>query len=389
MAAPNTLDKNPSDAARPKLPPTAQDWLQTLASVGLTPAMIGELNKIWIGAGGDAKVATPLALRYVRSTPWYAKTYPGISAGINAGLFSDERGYSDYRNTITQVYKQYYNRAPTNAEVGVYVTKGQSPTQIAKQFSSAAAAGSIPDPLKKLFTPAELKALTDQAAGIDTALGQRIKAEAELASGVSQMYQDFTGKPVSRAALDSLLKAGATPEAVGRAFAQQENVNAMNPAVAALFTPGEVQQAAAAAAGSLTPEGKKLQSLMSLTAQLNPIYHQYTGQGVSRAEVDQAFQAGTDPAAVAAHFGGQAFVGAHGQEIQQALGSFGDGQASAAQLQTLGENAVGYDSAMGQQLQASFEKAQRRMQTSFRSTLGRATFAFRSAGQGKPTDVGA
>src|SRR6478609_10214162 len=83
------------------------DWASLLGEYGLPSDIISELDRIFRQTG-DINQAILLGQAYVRGTDWYASTFPGIQAGINAGLFSDERGYRQYQQQVDQVYQQYY-----------------------------------------------------------------------------------------------------------------------------------------------------------------------------------------------------------------------------------------------------------------------------------------
>lgn len=88
MAVPTSPPSLPKQA---KAPVQAQpiDWQQRLGMAGFTPQMIARIEQIWQSSNYSAQTAAPLVLGYVRSTPWYQQTYPGIAAGIQAGLFSE------------------------------------------------------------------------------------------------------------------------------------------------------------------------------------------------------------------------------------------------------------------------------------------------------------
>lgn len=348
---------------------SAPDWDSILGEYGLPSDIISQLNQIWTTAGGDVNSAVTLAQAYIRGTTWYAQTYPGIQAGINAGLFSDEAGYRAYENQVDQIYQQYWNRPATTAELNARITSGESVGQVANQFQAGATLGTISDPLKGLFTADELKAYADEQAGIDTGLGQQITQEANLASSVNELYQNFYGRNVTRSELDNLTSQGLDPSAVAQQFATQSNINAMDPAISSLFTPAEIQQIALQAAGGTTQNGQSLTALANLATQLNPLYHQYTGAGVSRQEVEDAYTNGTTPTQIGDQLQGTAWEQANQGDIQQTAGSFGTGQLSATDLQNLGFEEGGYDTPAGQTLLASYNKAQQRLQGAFKGVL--------------------
>lgn len=319
------------------------DWENVLGDYGLPPDVIAQLNVIWKAAAGDVNKAVTLAQAYVRGTDWYKATYPGIDQGENAGLFGDERGYRAYQNQINQLYSQYFGRLATSAEVSGYIMKGQAASQVANQLQSQAAQGTITDPLKALFTPDELKALTDEQAGIDTALGQQILQKANLAVGVGQLYQAFYGRSMTRAELDTITAQGLDPAAVARNFATQSNLNAMNPAVAGLFTPDELQQMAVQAAGGVTQHGQALTDMAQLAAQLNQVYQTYHGTNVTRDELNQAYTAGYTATQVANVLQTKSVLGS--------LPSYLGGLFTPEQLQTISQQQSGEtDTAEGRTL---------------------------------------
>lgn len=368
------------------------DWIDQLRQWGLPSSLVSQITQLWMSnphvTQGQQQNILNSAMRIVRGDPWYAQTFPGIETGIQKGLFADERGYQSYKNDISQQYEQYLHRAVTASEVGRFVRQGVSAQQVGERLNSEALSGTLTDPLKRLFTPAELKALTDQASGISTAAGLRITQEANLAAGVSGLYQDFYGRPVTRAELNNLMRTGQTPERVAQQFQTTANLAAMNPAVSHLFTPQELKQAALQAAGGQTAQGERLQNVMTLATQLNPIFHQYTGQGVSRQEVAQAYARGEDASRIEARLKGRAISGAYGRQEQQVLSTQGPGLLNRNQLQVLGEQQAGYTTPMGYRLQAQLEKAQRRVQTVFQDRLGRATLQLPAGARQRP-DVGA
>lgn len=281
----------PAGTASAAAPDTAIDWSAMLGEYGMPDQLVGELNRIFTTTG-DLNQAIPIAQAYVRGTEWYAQTYPGIQQGINNGLFGDEQGYRSYQNVVDQLYQQYYGRPATPGEVAQYAKAGQNAAQVGNQFQSAAIQGNLSDPMRAWFTPDELKAYADQAAGIDSALGQRITAEADLAVNINSLYQDFFGRAVSRDELNSLWQGGTSPQDVAKQFATQANINAMNPAVSHLFSQQEIQEMALTRAGGITPNGLKLNDIADLARQLNSVYHVYTGNGVTRDEVMGAYNGG-------------------------------------------------------------------------------------------------
>lgn len=369
------------------------DWQALLGLYGLPVDIVNELNKIFTGTT-DINQAITLAQAYIRGTPWYSQTYPGIQDGINAGLFSDEKGYQQYKSQVNQVYQQYWQRDATAGEISGYLTKGWNASRVAADFQSQATQANFSDPLKALFTPDELKALADESAGIDTALGQKITAQANLYSQTKLMYQNFYGRDPTRADLDQLTANGTSPQEIAQQFAVTDNINAMNPAIKDLFTPDEIKQVATEMAGGTTQNGLQLKQLMDLALQLNPIYHQYTGAGVSRQEIEDNLKSGLTPGQVGQQMSGTAWEKANSGDIQLTSGAFGEGQLTPDQEKTLGFQEGGFDTPLGQQLAAAYQKAQQRMAGVFKGVLASPALSLatgRLAGQTaqQPPDVAA
>jgi hypothetical protein len=113
------------------------DWSAMLGESGLPANVVAELNRIFTRTT-DINQAVTIGQAYVRSTPWYAQTFPGIQSGINSGLIADEQGYRAYSNQLTQYYRQYLNRAPTPAEIAAHLTQGQSVDLVGKQLGGQA-----------------------------------------------------------------------------------------------------------------------------------------------------------------------------------------------------------------------------------------------------------
>lgn len=380
----------PTPSAPAAAAPPPIDWEAALGEYGFTDDMLAQLNQIWATNYQDPSLALTLAKAYVQTTPWYATTYPGIQAGINAGLFNDESGYMAYTNQINQLYQQYYGRVATPAETSQYITSGMAASQVANEFQAQAILGNISDPLKALFTPDELQAYANEQAGIDSQLGQKITAEANLSTQIAPLYQNFYGRAPTRDELDQLTANGTDASTVAQQFATTDNINAMDPAIKDLFTPAEIQEIALEAAGGTTQDGKALTDQANLATQLNSIYHQYTGAGVSRDEVTAAYQAGTSATTVAQQFAGKAFTDANGPDIQQTSGAFGDtGALTPDQLTALGQEQAGLDTPLGQAVTTAYQKAQQRLAGVFKGTLAHPALSALTSQAQKTPDVGA
>lgn len=378
------------NALRRDAPDQPIDWTRVIRMYGMPKDAAAQVNKIFQGSG-TLEQAVVMATAFVRGTDWYARTYPGIQQGINTGLFSDEQGYRSYKNQVDQLYRQYYQRPATAGEVGRYAAGGQDIGRVRAGFEAQAAMGTIADPLKSLFSPSEIQAFANQQSGIDSALGRRIAAEADMALRVDSLYRDFLGRSVTRNELKFMTQKALSPEEVARNFATEANIRAMDPSISSLFTPQEIQELARERAGGITASGQILAAQADLARQLNPLYHQYTGAGVSRQDVQAAYQSGESLEAIRARFAGQSFIDARRGDIQQTFGAFGGGQLGDDQLAALGKQSVGYTNPVGEQLEVAYEKAQRRMAKAFRNVVGRTTAAlpYTQPADRRRADVGA
>ena len=194
------------------------DWSSLLGESGLPPNVVNELNRIFTRTP-DINQAITIGQAYVRSTPWYTQTFPGIQSGINAGLFSNEQGYRQYQNQLGQLYQQYHNRQPTQAELAQHVVGGQSLDLISRQMQgSAYIQANAPDIQRTLgaqgttgaLNQQQLTALGQEQAGIDTPLGQQLtvayqKAQRRLEGAFNGVLAHpalsfMTGTPVTRGA---------------------------------------------------------------------------------------------------------------------------------------------------------------------------------------------
>lgn len=369
----------------------AIDWSAILGQYGLPQDIINQLNQIF-SQTGDINQAITIGQAYIRGTSWYQQTYPGIQSGINAGLFSDEAGYRQYQSQVNQIYQQYYGRNATAAEISQYATAGTSLSKVGAQFQAAALKSNFSDPLKGLLNDDELTALANEQAGIDTALGQHVTAIANLATQVGTLYQNFYGRAVTRDDLEGLVSQGTDAATVAQQFATQENINGMDPAIKDLFTPDEIKQVALDAAGGISQNGVALKAQMDLASQLNSVYHQYTGAGVSRQEVQDAYTNGVSATTVGQQFAGKAYVDANKGDIQYTAGAFGDGQLSDDQLKSFGEEQTGIDTPMGQQLNTAYQKALTRLHGAFQGVLASPALSLQGgklAGPQKPPDLAA
>jgi hypothetical protein len=99
--------------------------------------------------------------------------------------------------------------------------------------------------------------------------------------------------------------------------------------------------------------------------QLQQLNKQYYGIDVTSQQIADYLKAGYSVGHVGQLFQGDAYVKANANDLQYLSGAFGDGRLSSDQLQSLGQENAGLDSAMGQKIQGLVQKATQRMQTVF------------------------
>ena len=159
----------------------APDWYKAFfGQYNLPTDVQSQLMDILTKYASDPSTAQVLATQYLRSTPWYQTTFPGFSAGVSNGLFTDETGYRSYLNAVNQVYNQYLGRHVSGDEVSALLSEGASPTLVANRFQGQAYVQANSPEIQYLsgafgngrLTTDQLTALGNENAGIDTAQGQ-------------------------------------------------------------------------------------------------------------------------------------------------------------------------------------------------------------------------
>src|SRR5581483_10455879 len=95
-------------------------------------------------------------------------------------------------------------------------------------------------------------------------------------------------------------------------------------AAAGLFSPDELSQIAAEAAGIGSTNGKYLGSLFSYANQVAPLYSQY-GQGLDRSQLEQYFQAGRSPTDIGNILAGNSYAAANKDILNYEASAFGNG----------------------------------------------------------------
>lgn len=200
-----------TDAPTPAAP--AYDWESYLANWGFPPDVVAQLTQIF-QSYSDPTQAQAAALAYIRGTPWYAQTFPGIQAGINNGLVNDESSYRAYTNDVNQYYQRFYGRNATSQEISDALTAGTSATDIGNhlqgQANIAAQGPAIQYELGAFdtqgqATQSQLNAYGDQTAGLSNLVGTQLNQRLALAQ--QKMTRIFNGTTATPAL--SMLKGGA------------------------------------------------------------------------------------------------------------------------------------------------------------------------------------
>lgn len=209
----------------PVKPAATPDWADSFfASLGLPPDVVAQVNQIFTQYS-DTNAASQAALGYIRGTPWYAQTYPGIQAGIQKGLVTNEADYRNLLNQQSQIYKQYLGRDVSASEFSANLANGTSNQTLGGQLQGAALAGTYGGDWRYTLgaygqapTDAETQALGQEQAGLDTPLGQQIQRRLTLAQ--QRLTTAFSGSlataggslATGRLSSPSLRPGGPTPD---------------------------------------------------------------------------------------------------------------------------------------------------------------------------------
>lgn len=171
-------------------PGSFNDWADAFwGSLGLPPNLVSQINGIFAQTP-DQSQAYVLAKQALQGSDWYQSTFPGIGAGIQAGMFTDETGYRAYVNDLNNLYQQYYNRAVTSDEVQSWLNQGKDPRYVAEVFQGTAIANTMGPQWQYLagaqspqgrLTGEQKIAAGEEQAGLDTPLGQQIQERLKLA----------------------------------------------------------------------------------------------------------------------------------------------------------------------------------------------------------------
>ena len=110
--------------------------------------------------------------------------------------------------------------------------------------------------------------------------------------------------------------------------------------------------------------------------QLNQLSQQFYGRDITSQDITNYLRAGYSPTHVGQLFQGHAIAQANGPDWQYLSGAFGDtGRLSNDQIETLGQEGAGLDTALGLKLQNVIQKASQRAQQVFSGTLATPSLA--------------
>jgi hypothetical protein len=240
-------------AAAAPAPPV--DYSSFLGIYGLPGDVANKINQIF-QQNSDVNQATAIAMAYVRGTPWYTQTYPGIQEGIAKGVVSNEADYRAYVNNIQGLTKQFYNRDASATDIAGYLASGFTIGHVQNLFQAdanfAADRGQVP---AGLFTDAELHSIANGQAGIGDQNSQDLAARFGYAQSINNVYRTHFGRDITRGELNSQFAAGVTPDIADRTFTGQSYIAANRndiQAASGAFGEGRLDDAALAALGNQT-----------------------------------------------------------------------------------------------------------------------------------------
>lgn len=173
----------------------AADWYKSFfGQYGLPGDVQSSIVDILKQYATDPTTAQTLAQQYLRTTPWFQTTFPGFSAGVTNGLFTDETGYRSYLNSVNNVYNQYAGRHVSGDELTALLQEGANPQLVANRFQGQAwvnANGADSQYLGGAFgggrlSSDQLTAAGNESAGIDTAQGQAVQLMLQKATQRAQ-----------------------------------------------------------------------------------------------------------------------------------------------------------------------------------------------------------
>lgn len=169
---------------------------------------------------------------------------------------------------VNQYFQHFYGRAPTRAEIDQYYASGATPEYINQTLDSMGIQRAFPTSLTSLFTPDEIKAYSDEKAGIHTPDGKRIADLVDLAMSLNPIYNQYQNRAITRQELEGHLNMGDTPQKVAGTFGGQAFIGANKQDIQyyqGAFGEGQLSQQqldqlGQNEAGYTTPQGALLQS---------------------------------------------------------------------------------------------------------------------------------
>ncbi len=196
-------DQIPTYDANGKLVAKPPDWASVYwGSLGLPTDVSARIDKIF-AQYADHTTAAALAQQYLRSTTWYAQTFPGIEYGIRNGFFNDETGYRQYVQQVNDAWKTFAGHPISGREVAAWLQQGKSSDYLAKYIEGESIALTNKQQTQALagaqgpqgqLTPEQLHALGLQQAGISTPLGMKVAAQMDQAAKRLQgVFQGVAG----------------------------------------------------------------------------------------------------------------------------------------------------------------------------------------------------
>lgn len=184
------------------------DWASAFfGSLGLPADVAAKINEIF-SQYNDTASASAAALAYIRGTPWYDQTFPGIKDAMMKGIVSNEGEYRSLLNQQNQLYRQYLGRDISGGEYASNLGEGANLNTIGGRLQGAALANTYGNDWRYKLgafgdanggpSPEDLKALGEEQAGLDSPLGQVIKQRLDMAQ---QRFQKIFEGSLARPSL--------------------------------------------------------------------------------------------------------------------------------------------------------------------------------------------
>lgn len=204
MAGLQTQTEPDTSAAEPPStkPQKPTDYSSLFTFFGLPSDLVGTINKMmaqYISSGMTIDDATTQILGYIRGTPWYAQTYPGIAYGLSSGLFDEtqdmEVQYRKYVNEADQYSQQYLGSNVSSADIVKLLQSGTSAAVYGKQLEGQSYANAYTQDWNNILEPFgtgqfgngplqpnQALALGEEQVGYKTTLGDQLNKALQLAT---------------------------------------------------------------------------------------------------------------------------------------------------------------------------------------------------------------